>query len=136
MARNHVAVVNEDGPNLDTNEEDQVQVSLHWANENEDMVWQRLHEPIKWVKSQRSPGRGNNPFVVWLVDVFVHARVMFQTMNPVDGNIVETHVQDGRDHKPGPAIVACVGVKQTFATDLGQKYRQGQKVDKRDRGER
>jgi hypothetical protein len=35
MACNHVAVVNEDGPNLDTNEEDQVQISLHRANENE-----------------------------------------------------------------------------------------------------
>jgi hypothetical protein len=28
--------VNEDGPDLDTNEEDQVQIPLHWANENEE----------------------------------------------------------------------------------------------------
>jgi hypothetical protein len=73
---------------------------------------------------------------MWLVNVLIHAGVMFQAMNPVDSNIVETHVQDGRDHQPGPAIVACVGVKQTFATDLGQEYGQGQKINKRDRGER
>jgi hypothetical protein len=36
MACNHIAIVNEDGPNLNTNEEDHVQVSLHWADENED----------------------------------------------------------------------------------------------------
>jgi hypothetical protein len=39
MARNHVAIVDEDGPDLDTNKEDQVQISLHWANENKDAFW-------------------------------------------------------------------------------------------------
>lgn len=36
MARNHVTVVDQDGPDLDSHEEDHVQISLHWANENED----------------------------------------------------------------------------------------------------
>jgi hypothetical protein len=38
VARNHVAVVNEDGPDLDRNEENHVQVSLHGANKDEDAV--------------------------------------------------------------------------------------------------
>jgi hypothetical protein len=38
MARNHVTVVNEDGPDLDCNEENHVQVSLHGANEDEDAL--------------------------------------------------------------------------------------------------
>lgn len=38
MARNHVAVVNENGPDLDRSEENHVQVSLHGANEDEDAV--------------------------------------------------------------------------------------------------
>lgn len=77
MARNHVAVVDEDGPDLDGDEEDQVQISLHGADEDEDafrilekvfwrveaegysLVWQRLHEAIKRVESQRSPWCGH-----------------------------------------------------------------------------
>lgn len=35
VVRNHVTVVNEDGPDLDSNEEEHVQISLHWANEDE-----------------------------------------------------------------------------------------------------
>jgi hypothetical protein len=38
VARNHVAVVNEDGPDLDRNEENHVQVSLHGADEDEDAL--------------------------------------------------------------------------------------------------
>jgi hypothetical protein len=34
VARDHIAVVNEDGPNLDTNKEDQVEVPLHWTDED------------------------------------------------------------------------------------------------------
>lgn len=80
--------------------------------------------------------RLTNPFMMWLVNVLVHAGVMLQAMNPVDGKIVESHVQDWREQQPGPAIVAHVGVEQAFATDLGQEQRQGQKVDEWNGGQR
>lgn len=35
VARDHVAVVDQDGPDLDRYEEDHVQMSLHWAEEDE-----------------------------------------------------------------------------------------------------
>lgn len=38
VARDHVAVVDQDGPDLDGDEEDHVQVALHWANEDEEAV--------------------------------------------------------------------------------------------------
>lgn len=38
MTRDHVAVVDQDGPDLDGNEEGHVQVSLHWASEDEDAL--------------------------------------------------------------------------------------------------
>lgn len=38
VARDHVAVVDQDGPDLDGNEEDHVQVALHWADEDEEAV--------------------------------------------------------------------------------------------------
>jgi hypothetical protein len=36
MAGNHIAIVNEDCPDLDSNKEDHVQMSLHWTDENKD----------------------------------------------------------------------------------------------------
>lgn len=80
MARSRVTVLNQDSPDLNRNEEEQVQISLRWANDDGDasefqmmmairgnsddrlghsLVWQRLHIAIKRVKSQRSPWRGN-----------------------------------------------------------------------------
>lgn len=38
VARDHVAVVDQDGPDLDGDEEDHVQVALHWADEDEQAV--------------------------------------------------------------------------------------------------
>lgn len=38
VARDHVAVVDEDGPDLDGDEEDHVQVALHWADEDEEAL--------------------------------------------------------------------------------------------------
>jgi hypothetical protein len=35
VTRNHVAVVNENGPDLDGNEENHVEVSVHGADEDE-----------------------------------------------------------------------------------------------------
>jgi hypothetical protein len=76
VAGDHVAVVDEDSPDLHSNEEKRVQVAVHWAKKNECaghvlavsvmlvlecrlLVWQRLHISIKWVESKRSPGRRN-----------------------------------------------------------------------------
>ena len=73
--------------------------------------------------------------MMWFVDVLVHAGVMLQAMNPVDGKIVESHVQYRREQQPGPAIIAHLGVTQAFATDLGQEHRQCQNVDSRNGGQ-
>ena len=35
VARDHVAIVDEDSPDLHSNEENRVKVTVHWANENE-----------------------------------------------------------------------------------------------------
>lgn len=60
-------------------------------------------QPMAWelLCCQNWEGRGGrlcegltDPFVMRLVNIFVHAGVMFQAMNPVDANIIESHVQD------------------------------------------
>lgn len=50
VARDHVAVVDQDGPDLDGNEEDHVQVALHWADEDE--------EAVQMLARGRVPGSG------------------------------------------------------------------------------
>ena len=144
MAGDHVPIVDQDGPDLDGNEEDHVQIFLHGANEDEEtfgvletrwleknssdgvrysLVWQRLHISIKRVESQCSPWCRNyhivstgtckqreskvevgkdcreptDPFVMRLVNVLVHAGVVLQAVDPVNGNIIESQVQYGRD---------------------------------------
>ena len=74
--------------------------------------------------------------MVWLVDVLVHAGVMLEAMDPVDGNIVESHVQHGRDQQPGPAIFAHRAIQQALPSDLSQEPGQSQNVDNRDGGHR
>lgn len=85
-----------------------------------------------WV-SEHDGGRKKktltDPLVVWLVNVFVNAWVVLQTMNPIDAKIVESHVRDCREHQKGPAIVAHIAIEQAVATNLGQEPRQGQDVD-------
>lgn len=51
VARDHVAVVDQDGPDLDGDEEDHVQVALHWADEDE--------ETVRMLATGRVAGSGN-----------------------------------------------------------------------------
>lgn len=41
--------------------------------------------------------RLTNSLMRWLVNVFVDAGAMLHAMNPVDADIVEGHIQHGRD---------------------------------------
>jgi hypothetical protein len=76
VAGDHVAIVDEDCPELDDNEEADVQVLLHGADEDKDtarevrgglvdrgsvysLVRQRLHVAVERVKGQGSPRGGH-----------------------------------------------------------------------------
>ena len=53
------------------------------------MVRERLEVTVDWMESVCGEGGGNDPLVVWLMDVLVNAWVVFQSMNPVDAVISE-----------------------------------------------
>ena len=55
----------------------------------EDVVRERLEVTVDWVESVCGEGGGNDPLVVWLVDVLVDERVVFQSVNPVNAVIGE-----------------------------------------------
>jgi hypothetical protein len=94
VASNHVTVVNEDSPDLNADEKEHVEVLLHGADVDEDMVRKRLNVAVNRVESNGSPRGRNNPLVVRLVDVFVDTGVVLEAMNPVDTKIVKDHVQE------------------------------------------
>lgn len=132
VTRDHVSVVDEDGPDLHQDEHDQVEVPLHGADEDKDVVRQRLDEAVGRVESQSSKGRRHDPLVVRLVDVLVDAGVVLQAVNPVDADVVEGHVQHGRAHQPAPAILGEVAVQQAVTPHLGEEDGQGHEVDEGD----
>ena len=63
-----------------------------------DVVGKGLEIPVEWVECVGGERGGYNPFVVWLVDVFVDARVVFQSVNPVDAVICEHEESESRIH--------------------------------------
>ena len=68
--------------------------------------------------------------MVWFVDEFVHARVVLKTVNPIDGNVVESHIQQGGDGHPGPAVAVHIVVQEAVTADFSQKPGESQDVDK------
>ena len=61
------------------------------------MVWEGLEVTVDWVESVCGEGSGHDPLVVWLVDVLVDKRMMFQSVNPVNAVI-------GADEEPDNQI--------------------------------
>lgn len=86
---NHIRIVDEDRPDIHADEEGEVEVFLDGEEVWEDMVGERLEVPVEWVESVCGEGGGNDPLVVWFVDVFVDEWVVFQSMNPVNAVIGE-----------------------------------------------
>lgn len=130
VAGDHVAVVDENGPHLDEDEEAQVEVLLGREDEDEDVVGQRLDVAVERVEGEGGPGRGHNPLVVRLVDVLVDAGVVLEAVDPVDEQVVPDHEDErGRD-EPAPAVLVDARVQQTVAAHLGEEEGQRQDVDK------
>ena len=59
MISDHVRVVNEDGPKVDEDEEDEVKVSLEGEDEDKKVIWDGLGISVDWVEGMRCE-RGRN----------------------------------------------------------------------------
>ena len=53
-------------------------------------------------------------------------------MDPVDGDVVESHVKKRRDDKPTPTISLHIAVEQAMAADFAQEPGESQNVDEWD----
>jgi hypothetical protein len=105
------------------------------------LVRERLSVSVKRVESESSPGcryyssvlgtpdyKGSltDPLVVRLVNVLVDPWVVFQTMNPIDEEIVEKHIQRHAKHHERPSILIHTVIQQALASNLGNEPRKCQ----------
>lgn len=97
-----LAVMNEDGPQVDETEEEDVGELLQREDEGEDVVGHALGPSVKRVEGVRGEGGGHNPLVVRLVESAVDAWVVQTSVNPVDEEI-------GEEDKDGELEDAVVG---------------------------
>lgn len=84
-----LAVVDQDSPDVDEDEEEDVCELGQGKYEGEDVVGQTLSVAVGGVERVRGEGSRHNPLVVWLVDVLVDAGVVQTTVDPVDGRVGE-----------------------------------------------
>ena len=84
-----LAVVDEDGPEVDEAEEEDVGELLQREDEGEDVVGDALRPAVERVEGVRGEGAGHDPLVVRLVQGLVDQRVVEAAVNPVDAEIGE-----------------------------------------------
>ena len=81
--------MDEDGPEIDKGEESNVCKFLEGKQEREQVVRNRLREAVHWVEGMRSEWCRHDPFVVWLVESLVDARMVQTAVYPIDQEIRE-----------------------------------------------
>ena len=84
-----LAVVDEDGPAVDEDEQGDVGDFLKGKEEGVDVVGKGLAEAVERVEGMRGEGGGHDPFVVRFVQVLVECRVMETAVDPVDPEVCE-----------------------------------------------
>lgn len=84
-----LAVVDDDGPDVDQHEEQDVRVLVQREDEREDVVWQTLGPAVERMEGVRGVGSRHDPLVVWLVQALVNHGVMQAAVDPVDEEIGE-----------------------------------------------
>ena len=84
---NVLAVVNQNGPEVDKDEQADIGKLLERENEGEDVVRQALGVAVKRVEGVAGEGGGHDPLVVRLVKVLVDPGVVKAAMDPVDGEV-------------------------------------------------
>jgi hypothetical protein len=87
--RDVLAVMDEDGPDLDEEEEGQVREFLQGEDEGEDVVGDRLGPAVDGVECDSRVGSWHDPFVVRFVEGFVEGGVVQTAVDEVDEHVGE-----------------------------------------------
>ena len=116
------AVVNDDCPDVDEDEEDDVCEFLEREEEGEDVVGQALRIAVHGMESVRGERRRHNPFVVGLVQRLVDALVVQTAVDPVDAKVGEADKQRKlQPVVPGSWTLLCRVVELRIAAHFSQE---------------
>lgn len=83
------AVVNEDRPHVDEDEQTNISHLLKWEDEWEDVVWDTLRKSIKRVESVGRKWCRHNPLMMWLMQRLIDKWVVQTAVNEVDEEVGE-----------------------------------------------
>lgn len=96
------AVVDQDGPDIDEDEENDVGEFLQREYEGESMVGETLRVTVEGMEGVRGIWSRHNPLVVRLVQVPVDERVVQASVDPVDAEIGEGDEEGELNQVPPP----------------------------------
>lgn len=125
MVGDHVRVVNEYGPEVDENEEDEVEVTLEGEDEDEEVIWDRLGISINWVEGMGSERCRNYPLVVWFVEYSIEEREMEPSMDPVNTIVGKKQIKWYAEEEVRPTILVWSIVQFGVTPHFTQKPREG-----------
>ena len=86
-----LAVVDEYGPDVHEDEEEDVCELLEREDEREDVVRDGLSEAVERVECVRGVGRRHDPFMVWFVQTPVDAWVVETAVDEVDAEVCKQY---------------------------------------------
>lgn len=117
-----LAVVNEDGPDVDKYKEGKVCHLVEREKQGVEVVWERLGEAIDGVEGMAGVGSGHDPFVVRLVEALVDCWMVKTAVHPVDAQVREQD-EEGELCPVVPAARAVLGplVELAVSLDFEQK---------------
>ncbi len=98
------AVMDENGPDVYEDEEDDVGEFLEGEQKRVEVVWNALGEAVEGMERVRGVGRGHDPFVVGFVEGFVDAGVVKAAVYPVDAGVGEADEEGELE-----VVVECEG---------------------------
>ena len=97
--------MDENTPQVDKDEQADRNNTVEGEDEGENVVWQGLGVAIKWVESVTGVWSGDEPFVVWLVNVFVEPWVVCESVDPVDEKIGEKEEEWDGEQGVCPTVI-------------------------------
>lgn len=122
-----LAVVDQDSPDVDEDEEGNAGNLGEWEQEWEDVVRETLGVTVGRVEGVRGKRGGHDPLVVRLVDVLVHPGMMQATVDPVDAQVREEDEERNLEVVvPASRAFVCRVVELGVAADLGEEPRDGE----------
>lgn len=122
-----LAVMDQDCPDVDEDEEGDVGELGEREDEGEDVVGEALCISICGVEGVRGEGSRHDPLVVWLVDVFVDLGVMEAAVDPVDAEIGEADEEgELRIVVPAARAILCGIINLGVAADFEEEPGDGE----------